>query len=57
MNAASANPVQVIESASASSGLFATNARLLMVSFFVVVAVFVYRQVLRLMVLARQFNC
>ena len=57
MNPVSANPVQVIEGASASSGLFATNARLMLLSFLVLVAVFVHRQVLRLMLLARQFNC
>ncbi|HEV2299394.1 MAG TPA: hypothetical protein VGR72_12860 [Candidatus Acidoferrales bacterium] len=56
MNAASANPVQMIESAKASSGLLATNARLVLLSFFVVVAVFVQRQILRMMVLARQLN-
>lgn len=57
MNPVSANPVQVIEGASASSGLFATNARLMLLSFLVLVAVFMHRQVLRLMLLARQFNC
>lgn len=56
MNPASANPVQVIESANASGGLFATNVRFLLLSFFVATAVFVHRQVLRLMVLARQLN-
>jgi hypothetical protein len=56
MNAAGANPVQMIEGAKVSSGLLATNARLLLLSFFVVVAVFVQRQILRMMVLARQLN-
>lgn len=56
MNAVSASPAHVIEGARASSGLLATNVRLTLLSFFVVVAVFVHRQVLRLMVLARQLN-
>ncbi|HKW89080.1 MAG TPA: hypothetical protein VJN21_10010 [Candidatus Acidoferrales bacterium] len=51
------NPVKMLESASASSGLLATNARLVLLSFFVVVAIFVQRQILRLMTLARQLNC
>jgi hypothetical protein len=56
MNSASATPVQIIEGASASSGLFATNLRLWLLSFFVMLAVFVHRQVLRLMILARHLN-
>lgn len=53
---ASTNPVQVLESANASSSLLATNVRLIMLSFFVVVTVFVQRQILRLMTFARQLN-
>lgn len=53
---ASTNPVQVLESANASSGLLATNARLILLSFFIVIAVFVQRQILRLMTFARQLN-
>lgn len=56
MNPASANPVQVIESAGASSGLLATNLRLMLFSFAVVLIVFVHRQVLRVMAFARQLN-
>jgi hypothetical protein len=56
MNPVNANPSQLIEGASASSELFATNARLMLLSFFVLFVVFVHRQVLRLMIFARQLN-
>jgi hypothetical protein len=56
MNPASANPVQLMESAGASSGLLATNLRLWLFSLAVVLVLFVQRQALRLMSLARQLN-
>lgn len=56
MNPAGANPAQVIEGARASSGLLATNVRLWLLGFLVVTLAFVHRQILRLMVLARQLN-
>jgi hypothetical protein len=57
MNPTGTNPAQMIEGATASGGMLATNLRLVLLSFFVVLAVFVQRQILRIMVLARQFNC
>jgi hypothetical protein len=56
MNPASGNPVQLIEGATASGGLLATNLRLVFLSIFVLLAVFVQRQTLRIMVLARRLN-
>lgn len=57
MNPVGGHPVQMIEGAKASSGLLATNIRLWFLGFFVMVAVFAHRQILRMMLLARQFNC
>ncbi len=56
MNPAGANSMKVIEDTAASSSLLATNARILLLSFFVVLAVFVHRQVLRLMNFLRPLN-
>ena len=56
MNPLTGNPVQMIEGARASSGLLAPNLRLWLMSSFVLLALFLHRQILRMMVLARQLN-
>ncbi|HEV2489126.1 MAG TPA: hypothetical protein VGT03_04910 [Candidatus Acidoferrales bacterium] len=56
MNPASGNPVQMIEGATASGGLLATNLRLVLLSAFVLIAVFVQRQIMRIMALAQRLN-